>query len=78
MIDAMRTDSIGLPGSGRGGFFVVAAFRERHKLEKIMAKGQLRSNREVRKPKKAKVAAAAPAAPMKGLTDAQVHPKKKT
>lgn len=43
-----------------------------------MAKGQQRSNREVRKPKKPKTAAATPAAPMKGLTDADVHPKKKT
>lgn len=42
-----------------------------------MAKGQQRSNREVRKPKKPKVAAAAPA-PLKGLTDAEAHPKKKT
>jgi len=43
-----------------------------------MAKGQQRSNREVRKPKKPKAAAATQAAPMKGLTDAEAHPKKKT
>ena len=45
--------------------------------EDIMAKGQVRSNREVRKPKKKKEAVAAPAGMTKGISASTGIPKKK-
>jgi hypothetical protein len=42
-----------------------------------MAKGQKRSNKEVKKPKQVKAPAVAPAAFPKGLPDANVVAKKK-
>lgn len=43
-----------------------------------MAKGQMRSTREIRKPKKKKDAAAAPAMVLKGIPASDVTPKKKS
>jgi hypothetical protein len=46
-------------------------------METDMAKGQMRSNKEVKKPKKVKAAAAAPVAFAKGQTDGSLGAKKK-
>jgi hypothetical protein len=43
----------------------------------IMAKGQKRSNREIRKPKKKKEPATAPVILSRGLSDSIKNPKKK-
>ena len=43
-----------------------------------MAKGQQHGNRETKKPKKAKVVSAAPSPFIKGISDSQMTPKKKT
>jgi hypothetical protein len=45
--------------------------------EIIMAKGQKRSNREIRKPKKTKESTAAPSTALKGLSASIGVPKKK-
>ncbi len=42
-----------------------------------MAKGQQKSNKEIKKPKKDKAASAAPASFEKGLTESNSTPKKK-
>jgi hypothetical protein len=46
-------------------------------METDMAKGQMRSNKEVKKPKKVKAAAPAPAAFAKGQTEGSLGAKKK-
>ena len=46
-------------------------------METAMAKGQMRSNKEVKKPKKVKAAAPAPAAFAKGQTEGSLGAKKK-
>lgn len=43
-----------------------------------MAKGQQHGNRETKKPKKAKVVSPAPSPFVKGLSESQMNPKKKT
>ena len=45
--------------------------------EDIMAKGQKRSNREIRKPKQKKESVTAPAVSIKGISDSIQIPKKK-
>jgi hypothetical protein len=46
-------------------------------METDMAKGQMRSNKEVKKPKKVKTAAPSPAAFAKGQTEGSLGAKKK-